>query len=147
MVRIPIEEYIKQVELGKIYRGYIIITKRQLEYEIIFKVPLHLSHAIDIENATKVQELVQITMICNNKTIELEEEEEAFFISLIADFLQDVLSRVPESENETLETFSRDQHPILSNFVESAGSGTAELDPEICAILNSPKFGCQIPAN
>ena len=147
MATATIETYVEQVEDGKIYKGYIeFANKKRFNYEVTFKISLNQLQEEDIDDVN-VNDLIQITVKNNGEIIKFEQNEEDIFLFLAIDSILDALLTTRINCNELAKTLSCEPSSASSYSMNMESSKTFELSPEVCAMLNDPKFDCQIPTD
>ncbi|HYF05770.1 MAG TPA: hypothetical protein VEA59_06395 [Patescibacteria group bacterium] len=146
-----IERYIQQVTHGTAYKGDLTIGETKLEYNLLFTIPINgLDNMQPPKSEAEIRQTFQITVKKDGAPIELTFEEYGLFFQLLVDFAVEFYNN-PQTQdsNEGILGFSLRGEGIFQDAVRSTigmtSRSTYNLTPELCAILNAPKFDCSLP--
>ena len=149
--RVSIERYVEQVVDGNHYKGYIKIDDAVLDYEMVFAVPItQLDEVRPFSGQDDVRRVFQLTLRRGDADIELTNDEYGFFFQLLARFVIGFHNN-PQTRGSNVGFFGealRGEGP-LSGLGGSASIGmrsktSYDFPPELCEMLNAPKFGCSL---
>lgn len=147
-----VERYIEQVTDGSHYKGHIRIFTIKFDFEIVFMLPIDL---VDdyiqkrVKDFDEFRQIIQIALQRDGIDLELSNQEYAFFFSMLVGIVMAfystpnvrIFNEVAEDdpvEMEILKAFG------ISLYINLSDVSLWEFSPELCDILNSPKFGCNV---
>ena len=151
--KVALEQYVEQVTDGVEYKGWLKISSTQLEYRLVFKVPIpELDKAPLAEGLAvdEIRDIFRITVIKSGNPIQLSDKEYAFFFGLLIKFACEfcVNPQTRDSQQGIMGDMVRGNSPLhglgASATIGVQGGGSFEFDDELCAMLSSPKFGCAL---
>ena len=137
---------IEQVLKGTLYKGYVKIGEATIEYETTFTTSI--PEFVSMETPKKVseiRELVQFKVKRDDTEIELTDDEYKIFLLVIGalaiKFYYCRLSCECWEMMRGQSEFGR----VVSVSIGVTVLRDLDIPPNICEILNSPKFGCALP--
>lgn len=153
-MKVAIEQYIQQVSDGNRYKGHVKIADSKFDYELIFPVPIPRLDDMVVPGEDlgmdEIRRLCQLTVKRNDVAIELTDDEYGFFFRMLLvltlDFYNNPQTRA--SNKGTVGQLIQGTSP-LSDFGGSISigmklSGSSDFIPQLCEMLNAPKFGCAL---
>lgn len=151
--KVSVERYVEQVRNGSHYKGYIRIADTKLDYELVFGVPIERLDSIEpTKDENEIRRIFQITVKRGNANIELTKEEYGFFFSMIVELAVDFYNN-PQTRNSQegkMGLMLQGRGPMAafgaSMSIGMMDSGSYDFSPELCGMLNAPKFGCALAA-
>ena len=150
-MKVSIERYIQQVRDGVHYKGHVKIADTQLEYELVFAVPIPKLDDMESPNGiTEIRRLFQLTVKRNNANIELTDGEYGFFLQMLAELAIDFYNNPQTRDNNEgmMGQMLQGRGP-MSVFGASVSIGITstsshDFEPALCEMLSAPKFGCAL---
>ena len=145
--KFQIERYVEQVVDGLHYKGHVQISDVRIEYELVFSVPIPEVDNLDFPNGiSDIRKTLQLTVMKDQKEIDLTDEEYSLFLHILADFVVAFYgnSQSRRSNEGDMGRLLRGQGPMAA-FVAKASIGmtsksSCSFNSEICEILNRSKF-------
>ena len=99
-MKVNVERYVEQVRDGSHYKGHVKIADTQLEYELVFTVPIPKLDDMEPPNGiTEICRLLQLTMKRNGIGMELTDEEYGFFLNMLLEFVVDFCNNPQTRDN------------------------------------------------
>lgn len=152
-MKVSVERHVQQVRNGSHYKGYVKIAETKLDYELVFGVPIDRLDSMEpAKDESEIRRLFQITVKRGNANIELTKEEYGFFFSMIVELAVEFYNnpQTRDSQEGMLGLVIRGQGHLVGMGVSASigmtNSGSYNFSPELCAMLNAPKFGCSLAA-
>jgi hypothetical protein len=154
MPKISVERRIEQVTDGTAYKGYLKIADIKLEYDLMFSIPIpKLAEMSDPKSLGEIQRIFQITVKKSGADIKLTDHEWGFFYHMLVPFAEDFyhLPQTRDSNEGPIGNIMRGTNTFLpAGMVSCSVAVTSNADydfkPDLCAMLNDPKFGCKLAA-
>jgi hypothetical protein len=149
--KFQIERYVEQVIEGLHYKGHVQISDVRIEYELVFSVPVPEVDNLDFPNGiSDIRKALQLTIVKDQKEIDLIDEEYSLFLHILLEFVVAFYgnSRERRSNEGDMGRLLKGQGPMAA-FVTKASismtrKGSCLFNPEICEILNRPKFNFRL---
>lgn len=152
-MKVSIERYVQQVHDGSHYKGHVKIAQTKLDYELRFAVPIPQLDVMELpEDKDKIRRIFQLTVKKGDASIELTDEEYGFFFQMLVPFAAEFYKnpQTRDSNEGIMGMTLRGQGPMAALGVTSSisitSSGSPDFPPELCEMLNAPKFGCALAA-
>jgi hypothetical protein len=148
------ERHVEQVQDGTHYRGHVKFGDIQFEYELRLAVPIPKLDDMKEppEEVSAIRRLFQITVKKGEESIELTDDEYSFFFHLLGEFVVNFYNdpQTRDSQEGLMGQMVRGEG-LAAVFGSSAkigitSSGSYDFNPELCEMLNAPKFGCALVA-
>ena len=152
-MKVEVERYVQQVRDGSHYRGHVKIAETKLDYELVFVVPIsQLDEMEPVKDKSEIRNRFQITIKKNNVNIELTDEEYGFFFSMLVEFALNFYNnqQTRDSNEGVFGQLVQGEGPMAalgaSASIGISSNGSCNFQPELCELLNAPKFGCALVA-
>ena len=152
-MKVEVERYVKQVRDGSHYEGHVKIAETKFDYELVFAVPIsQLDEMEPVKDKSEIRNHFQLTIKKDNANIELTDREYSFFFSMLVEFAVDFYNnpQTRDSNEGMLGDMVRGEGPIVvigaSASIGITSSGPCDFQPQLCELLNGPKFGCALVA-
>ena len=150
-MKVLVKKYVEQDINGKKYKGWIKIGGIQFDYKIEFGVLIPRLEKIEpAKSEAEVRRIFQMTISRDSKEIELSDQEYAFFLMMIVDFVIEFYNNPQTQGNNGLFGFQavyEEAFPKLEIPPPSIGMRCEEeysLSQVCCKMLRQPKFGCTL---
>lgn len=152
-MKVSVERYIEQVYDGSHYKGYVKIADTTFDYELKFAVPIPRLDDMEMtEDEDEIRHLFQISIVRDGANIELTGEEYGFFFQMLVQFAVAFCKnpQVRDSQEGAVGMILRGEGPLAASRVSASigitSIGSYNFPPELCEMLNAPKFGCALIA-
>jgi|GEM_PF-6828536 len=148
-MKVQVERYVQQVTDGNHYKGHVKIADAKFDYELKFAVPIpKLDEAESANGPAEVRRLIQVELKKGTEKIVLTDEEYGFFLRLLAELAVNFYHnpQTRDSNSGFLGLAARGELPELgiSASFGMTKSGSYDFPPNLCQMLNAPKFGCAL---
>jgi len=149
-MKVNIVHYVEQVQDGSKYRGYVMINRVKLYFELALLVPiLLLEKTTSANNAIhKKGRIFQVKLRKNSKQIELNDEEFNFFAHMFFSFADELYNdrrtRAVNGIMDFINTTSSSQNGQKFNLfaaISMAGGGEHKFPSGDRKMLTDKKFG------
>lgn len=152
-MKTQVERYIEQVRDGSHYIGHVKIAETMLDYELRFSVPIpQLDDMKPVTDKSEIRRLFQLTVKRGDANIELTDEEFSFLFQMLVPFAVEFYNNSQtRNNNEGMIGMALRGKGPLSAFGVTASygitsRGSYDFPPQLCEMLNAPKFGCNLVA-
>lgn len=152
-MNVLLERHIEQIQDGERYRGYVKIGGSRFDYRLTFGTPIdRIGSMQPPEDERGIRRLFQIDLERDNAKISLAKEEYCLFLEMIAAFAISFYNnpQTREAQEGAMGNMLRGGYPLTpASGKASIGmtrNESLDLPPEICEMLNQPKFGCKLAA-
>lgn len=145
---VAVKRYVEQVVDGKVYKGSVQVAGVKFNYEFLFTTSVlwleETGPAVD-----EMQKFFVIKLKKGGHILELSEEEYAFFLGLLLEFILNFYEnpQTRDAQNSIIiygqARLSRSLR-IKPSTIGMENEEDYDLSPRLCEVLASPKFGCMI---
>lgn len=150
-MKTAVEKFIEQVSDGRRYQGYLKIADITFDYELMFATSIsQLDKMKPAKDENEARQLFQIMVKKDGADIDLTKEEWIFFfrtlMTFAVDFYNDPQTRTSNEEclfGMTLRDEGHFSH-LVKISIGMTKTSICDFSPEVCEMLNAPKFGCAL---
>ena len=145
--KVTVERYIEQVCDGSKYKGTLKIADTTFDYELMFATPIP-KLVEPLREVEEIRRVFQIVVKRNGAEIEIANNEYRFFFDMLVKFALKFYNDPQVRESNDGLGFPRGPGPVaavgLFGSIGAHNSDSYPFPPELCEMLNSPKFGCAL---
>lgn len=148
-MKVPVERKLEQVKDGTDYKGMIKIGAAQFDFELKFSIPIPQLDAMPAPTGMEdIRRIFGLVLKKDGVEIPLTDHEWKPFFHLLVEFAVEFCHN-PQIRDNNEGMAAREMSnsfPIASISMDMAGTTTFDFKPELCSLLNAPKFGCALAA-